>query len=493
MAVLILQGRISAPNPAPNPTPTPDTQAPQVVISSPAPGLVTRSNVAVIGQATDDRSGVATLEAQVDGGAFVTVAVDAAGNFHFDTALPLDGTAEGAHTVRLRAADLAGNIAALVPVAFTLDTLNPAVGLPPLDLTVATTIGAATEFLYTGTDPVQIGVAPGTIEPVRAAVLRGQVTDRAGAPLLGVTITVLGHPEFGTTHTRADGMFDLAVNGGGMLTVIYSQSGFLPVQRQVDVPWQDYAWLPDVVMISLDTQVTTIDLNAAVPMQTAQGSLVTDADGTRQATVMFAQGTQAALVLPDGTHQAVTTLNVRATNGASGSFVTPVAIISGLSSAHSLVAVSSRTSLPMPPFALPVPSPPPLPTPPKRRRLLVPVRRHGLQPGHDLLRRLRVLALQRPSFQNPLDALRHVQPTAPQWRVQRQDPVRQQPYHQRQRLVPRQVVQHQQQPQRRQLRRQRQRFGQPLQPPLPHGAARRRRGRRRHLRQRRHHTGQLFL
>jgi YD repeat-containing protein len=95
--------------------------------------------------------------------------------------------------------------------------------------------------------------------------------------------------------------------------VRYEREGYLPVQRQIRVPWQDYVWLPDVVMIGLDPQVTSVDLTAAVPVQTARGSSVTDADGTRRATVLFPQGTQAELVLPDGTTQTLNTLNVRAT------------------------------------------------------------------------------------------------------------------------------------------------------------------------------------
>lgn len=44
-----------------------------------------------------------------------------------------------------------------------------------------------------------------------------------------------------------------------------------------------------------------------------RGSLTTDADGTRQATVLFAPGTQAQMVLTTGVTQTLTTLNVRAT------------------------------------------------------------------------------------------------------------------------------------------------------------------------------------
>jgi hypothetical protein len=116
--------------------------------------------------------------------------------------------------------DAAGNTSTptTVTVGGTLPP-DPTTVAPPLDPTVATTLGTATAFLYAGPSPVQTGVAPGTINPVRAAVLRGRVLDANGTPLPGVTLTVLNHPEFGQTLSRADGMFDLAINGGGFLTV----------------------------------------------------------------------------------------------------------------------------------------------------------------------------------------------------------------------------------------------------------------------------------
>ncbi len=190
---------------------------------------------------------------------------------------------------------------------------DPATVAPAIDPTVATTVGAATAFLYTGPNPIQTGVAPGVIEPRRVAVLRGRVLDRSNAPLPGVSISVLGHPELGQTKSRADGMFDMAVNGGARLTVHYERPGLLPARRSVDVPWQDSVWLPDVVLIARDPQVTTVDLTAAVPMQVAQGSVASDADGTRRATLLFPQGTQAHMVRADGATQPLTRLSVRAT------------------------------------------------------------------------------------------------------------------------------------------------------------------------------------
>jgi RHS repeat-associated protein len=227
--------------------------------------------------------------------------------------------AQGGDVVSILATDRAGNVSAPSTVAVR-SALPPDPGTiaPPLNRTVATDLASATAFLYTGSQPIQTGVAQGTIEARRVAVLRGLVQTREGTPLPGVTITILGHAEYGQTLTRADGLFDMAVNGGGRLTVRYEKDHYVPVQRQVQAPWRDYAWLPDVVMLPYDPQVTTIDLTASADIQAARGSVVTDADGTRQATLLIAPGTQATMVLPDGTTQPLTTLHVRATEYTTG-------------------------------------------------------------------------------------------------------------------------------------------------------------------------------
>lgn len=195
---------------------------------------------------------------------------------------------------------------------------DPAEVAPPLDQTTSTGLLDATAFLYTGENPIQTGVLSGTIELQRVAVLRGRVLTVDGDPLPGVVISVLDHPDFGQTHSRDDGMFDLAVNGGGILVVRYTKDGFLPVQRQVDAPWQDYTWLPDVALVPLDSQVTTIDLTSSAAMQVASGSVVSDTDGVRQATLLFPPGVQAEIVLPGGMTQTLTTLDVRATEYTAG-------------------------------------------------------------------------------------------------------------------------------------------------------------------------------
>jgi len=229
-------------------------------------------------------------------------------------------TALAAGTTTITATHPSGPAASTTLTA-TLLPPDPVAVAPSVSATVATPLGPATEFLYAGPDPVQVSVTPGVIDAQRASVLRGRVLTRDGTPLSGVTLSILNHPEYGTTLSRADGMFDLAVNGGGQLTVQYQRGGYLPVQRPVTPTWQDYAWLSDVVLIPYDTRVTTVDLTAPTAIQVARGNPVTDSDGTRQATLFFKQGTTATIPLPGGGTQALTTLNVRATEytvGATG-------------------------------------------------------------------------------------------------------------------------------------------------------------------------------
>ena len=190
---------------------------------------------------------------------------------------------------------------------------DPATMAPPLNRTVATPFAPSTAFLYSGANPIQTGVVPGTIVAKRAAVLRGVVKGRDGWPLPGVTVRVLNHPELGQTLTRTDGMFDLAVNGGGLLTVDYQKSGYLPAQRSIQVPWQDYVYAPDTVLITLDPQATAINLAAATTVQIAEGTPQTDASGTRQARVFFMPGTTATMVMPNGTTQPLSAMSARAT------------------------------------------------------------------------------------------------------------------------------------------------------------------------------------
>ncbi len=206
-------------------------------------------------------------------------------------------------------------------IACTIDSCDPATGVKhracsTLDRTVGTTLYDATKFLFTGNDPIQTGVSPGTIDALRITVLRGKVKTAAGDPLSGVTVHVVKEtasaPDFGQTLTAADGFFTMAANGGGELRVSYSKTGFLPVERKITAPLQDYVILPDVVMLAPDAVATIINSNGAAT-QVHRASVMSDSRGSRQATLIFLPGTTAQLIFPNDSGQSIQQLTVRAT------------------------------------------------------------------------------------------------------------------------------------------------------------------------------------
>lgn len=214
---------------------------------------------------------------------------------------------------QLQAGDAAGNWSSDGPIASVIPTPpDPVLIAPPLDATVSTTIGTATAFLYTGPNAIQTGVAPGTISATRVAVVRGLVRDRASQPLAGVKISILNHAEYGNTWSRADGRYDLAVNGGSALTLKYERSDFLGAQRNTPLKWQDYTEMPDVVMVPYDG-LTTLLSSGSSQTQVVRGSVSVDDIGQRQATVVVPPGTSATMVMSDGSTQSLSAFHVRAT------------------------------------------------------------------------------------------------------------------------------------------------------------------------------------
>lgn len=200
--------------------------------------------------------------------------------------------------------------------------------LPPDPVTIAPGVrkGEASilarniSFLYSGENPIQTGVDTNAFEVKRLAVTRGKILDRAGLPLPGVTVTIFDHPEYGQTLSRADGWYDLAVNGGSAVAVDYRKDGYLPARRTIDTAWQNFSVLPEVRLIPADPVATPVQFGAGVTnAQVARASVVTDQSGTRQATVIVPSGVQALLVDDAGVTQAVNQLTMRFTEYTAGS------------------------------------------------------------------------------------------------------------------------------------------------------------------------------
>lgn len=246
-------------------------------------------------------------------GETITVAVAADGSF---TAAV---TGQAGDTVEIFSTDQAGNQSAA-------QTLSTGGTLPPDPATVATPLNKnegtpfidSVRFLFAGTHPVQFEAQETAMDPVRLGVVRGRVLDRSGFPLPGVEIRIKDHAEYGYTLSRADGVFDLAVNGGGTVTLEYRKEGFLPAQRKVELPWQEYRWAEDVLLSKLDSKVSIVPAVVGDQSVVVRGSRMDDLDGARTATVMFMPGTQATFTMPDGSTYEPEQLSVRITEYTAG-------------------------------------------------------------------------------------------------------------------------------------------------------------------------------
>ncbi|MGB5505045.1 MAG: MopE-related protein, partial [Polyangiales bacterium] len=174
-------------------------------------------------------------------------------------------------------------------------------GLPPdpVDIAPQTSVGTGGflddfSFLTGGANPVQSGVQPDAIESQRAAVIRGRVLSTNDQPISNVKIFAPKDMNLGQTVSRADGHFDLIVNGGGLVTLQFEAVGYLPVQRTMSVPWEDFVNLEDVAMTPASDVATVVTFDLA-ESQVAESRPVTDQDGTRQIAAYFPSGTQAVV------------------------------------------------------------------------------------------------------------------------------------------------------------------------------------------------------
>ena len=199
------------------------------------------------------------------------------------------------------------------PIAAPTNLTDPSTVVPPPPPNTQLSFAASTSFLYSGSNAVQFGASPSAIAPAQAAVLRGRVLTRSGSPLAGVHVWIPSQPAYGYTYSRANGAYDLAVNGGGLVTVDFQLAGYSPAQRQLPTSRQGFAHVPDVNLAPLDPVATAIMLGSNSPTQWATSSTQTDGNGSRSAQVYVPPGTSAELTFANGSTQAVSELTFRVT------------------------------------------------------------------------------------------------------------------------------------------------------------------------------------
>ncbi len=183
-----------------------DFSAPTVLIEQPEFGYVTSGAFNIEGRALDNLSGLASLTAQLDGGATTQIVVAANGTFSIPVSLPLDGSVNGAHVLHLVAADFAGNTTTPLNFPFTLDTIAPTLVLdsPVIDEGLGTASRVFGTVNPTGSliTSLKYSLDGGTVRPITFDPATGafdQALDLAALAAGAHTITVTSTDGAGLT------------------------------------------------------------------------------------------------------------------------------------------------------------------------------------------------------------------------------------------------------------------------------------------------------
>jgi RHS repeat-associated protein len=284
------------------------TSANAPIISSVAPGALTANGVSQNLNVRGSNFGAGT-QARIGGTLVATTRVSST-----ELTVQVPATvlnAQGALRVDARASDGQLSNPLLVAVDPAKLPSDPATNAPSSSKTTRPTLDTRSGFIWKGPNAIQTGVTA-DLNFSNVALVRGKVVQRNGQPLSGVTITVRNKPELGSTLTRADGLFDLAVMWHAGMVLEYRKPGYLSVQRPHKPRVQTYLLADDVVMIPLDENVTRVDLGGA-NSQIARGGVISDESGRRQATLFVPAGTRAEMTLPSGGKQPLSRVHVRAT------------------------------------------------------------------------------------------------------------------------------------------------------------------------------------
>lgn len=152
-------------------------------------------------------------------------------------------------------------------------------------------------------------------DPKRFSLITGLVQNLDGSPINDVSVNILGHSEYGTAKTNAEGRFSIPVEGGGALTVTYQKEGLLTAHRNVYVPWNDIAITETIVMVPQDTKSTTLTFDGNPnTVVTHQSTTVTDDRGSRSSTLVLSGDNRVYSIDAWGNViQELTTITTRAT------------------------------------------------------------------------------------------------------------------------------------------------------------------------------------
>ena len=229
--------------------------------------------------------------------------LDAAGNFAFDTTFALDGSADGVHTIALRATDVAGNVSALNQTTIELDTQ---ITVPVIEVTEHATGDTLTHGDVTSATLLVLGGTgdPGsnvTLNEATLGVIGTATVDGTGSWVIDASGTNFAEGTYSFTATAQDDAGNTSVASDGFVV-------------QVDTTPPDVSL--DIAPVGVITN-TNLTITGDVSDPTDVALLEAQIDGgayfvvTLQPDGTFSFDTTFAL---DGTDDGLHTVRVRATD-----------------------------------------------------------------------------------------------------------------------------------------------------------------------------------
>lgn len=140
--------------------------------------------------------------------------------------------------------------------------------------------------------------------------ISGKVLSMEGTPLREVNIFIPDYPSVAAAVSNKDGEFELGAEANKWLSVKFEKAGYLTVKKMIRLDETEKLKLPDLVMIPGTVRGTTVDFNKKTPIQFVIGSIYKYKNNLGHSVHLFEQGTEATLMLPNATTQAVESIKI---------------------------------------------------------------------------------------------------------------------------------------------------------------------------------------
>ena len=172
-------------------------------------------------------------------------------------------------------------------------------------------------FLFFGDDPIQKGITISNEEKKVSGITVGVVKDDLGNGVSGVKVTVLKKDGFGHTYSDSEGKFSMMIPAGEESVVTFERVGYIKSQRSLRLTSAEIGNPLTINLVKVSSKATEVKFGTT-DSTIAYGEEVIDSRGKREVFTAFQPGTEATIVLKDGTTKTLDSGTVRFTEFTQG-------------------------------------------------------------------------------------------------------------------------------------------------------------------------------